>query len=87
MLAVGRAHAIAAWGSSPDAMVRHHTLDPPAADRLSLVSLGAVLRRRPSHGLTAALVGEQLVPIVRGEQTDALLTLSRAARGEAVALR
>jgi hypothetical protein len=35
MIAIGRAHAIAAGGSSPDAMVAHLALDPPAADGLS----------------------------------------------------
>ncbi len=36
MLAVGRAHAIAARRVSPDAMPAHHPLDPLAADGLAL---------------------------------------------------
>src|SRR5271154_5607648 len=36
MLAVGRAHAVAARGASPDAVVPHHPLDPAAADGLAL---------------------------------------------------
>ena len=32
MLSVGRAHAIAAWRSSPEAMLAHHPFDPFAAD-------------------------------------------------------
>ena len=49
MLAVCRAHAIAAWCSSPDAMVTHHALDPPMADGLSFgTQLGMDARRAVS---------------------------------------
>jgi hypothetical protein len=46
MLAVGRAHAIAAWRSSPDTMLAHHPLDPLTADGLALgTQLGMDARR------------------------------------------
>jgi hypothetical protein len=54
MLAVGRAHAIAARHVSPDAMPAHHPLDPLAADTLALGTQFGVDTRRP---ISAPVVG------------------------------
>jgi hypothetical protein len=53
MIAVGRAYAIAAWGSSPDAVLTHHALNPPTADRLPLgTQRGMNSRRTISSSVT-----------------------------------
>src|SRR4051794_31892056 len=50
MLAVGRAHAIAARYVSPDAMPAHDPLDPLATDTLALGTQFGVDTRRPHIG-------------------------------------
>jgi len=54
MLAVGRAHAIAAWRVSPDAVPVHHPLDPLAADTLALSAQFGVDTRCP---IPAPMIG------------------------------
>src|SRR6266851_2873468 len=54
MLAVGRAHAVAARGLSPDAMATHHALDPLAAHGLPFgTQLGMDVRRAVSSPMVS----------------------------------
>jgi len=62
MLAVGRAHPIAAWCPSSNTMPTHHPLDPLAADDLALGAQLGMDARRP---ISFAVVGVNPLDVVQ----------------------